>query len=85
MRPAESLILELAEYLKGNRGDPDGYFASFFRKHTSDPNVFADIRSYPSDNITIHHEIIMWELVDRKIHYTDPRKKRIYNFWGDCA
>jgi len=74
MSDSKLLILELAEFIKGNRGDSDGYLASFFIRVGGSGYCCLDA-------LDAHAYMKLWALREHRIHYDNPRKKRMYNFY----
>lgn len=68
-----NIIIELAEYLKGNRGDADGYLRSFFERRGGGGYLCLDA-------ISVHARMESWTRRELRIRYDDPCKKRMINF-----
>lgn len=74
-RPIDySIIIELAEYIKGNRGDASGYLASFFYRCPG--NCYNCL-----DGIDVHANLKGIEYRTRRLLIEDPKKKRTMNFY----
>jgi len=76
MLDIDYIIIELAEYIKGNRGDADGYLASFFRRDPSNGYLCLDA-------LITHSFLQNWRDREFRIHYGDPYKKRTLNLYSE--
>lgn len=78
MIDAKRIIIELAEYLKGERGDPNGYYASFFQRKIR--GNFEGVAAYLVENsIVAHHSAVIDRMAERKVSL-DNWKRRAYDF-----
>lgn len=77
MIDSKELILELAEFIRGNRGDHDGYLESFFVRKGGSGYCCLDA-------LDMHARMKLWELREHRINHGEPRKKRTINVYGDA-
>lgn len=76
---SKQIIIELAEFLKGERSDTNGYYASFFQKKVK--GIFEGVQtSLIESHIENHHMVMMEKLLKKKKDVIDPWKRRCYDF-----